>query len=419
MWKIFKRDPYAKTDRRKTLAEKRHNQARKKAWLRRERASKWRHFRKRLAEFLEHPFAGRELSPLQREKLRVRKLVRQERRIAWQKWMAKFRKRPWRTIFPRKKQKIEGGGYLYVYNMTRTERKALARKKRKAAVENLRILITTPEIRGKFGLAFLYSLATYIIAFLLLYIIYQVITIAVASSFHIPVVWYYYQLKFPLDNFSPLYTRHALVTIFAAGPLISLMLAFVFLKLFFTKKPVLRKFQLFYLWGFICGCNMFFGSYISGFFTRTEFIYTSEWLFMSNVFDVEEIVFTVTAILVLLVIGRIVTPLFLVSSGSVTIIKPEYRLYFIIVQVLLPWLAGAIILFLITLPTYYIPLIIKTLTPVLVLIPTFFLYNATKYNNIHKSGVVQHNYFRWSIIILVLALLFFYRIVLNFGLKFF
>jgi len=266
-------------------------------------------------------------------------------------------------------------------------------------------------------MSFLYSTTCFLAAFMLIYIIYQAVTILVASSFDIPVVWFYYRLKFPLPSWSYLYTREALVVIFASGPVISLMLAFVFLKLFFTMNPALKRFQLFYLWGFICGVNMFFGAYIAGFFTRTEFIYASEWLFLSNTFDIEEIIFTVISFAVLLVAGRIVTPLFLVSSGSVSLLKPEFRLFFMISRVILPWIIGTILLFLITLPNWYFPFILKTITPVLILMPTMFLYHSLQYENIHKSGVIQHNSFRWSILIGIIALLFFYRLILSFGIK--
>jgi hypothetical protein len=250
---------------------------------------------------------------------------------------------------------------------------------------------------------------------MLIYVFYQLITIAVASSFNIPVIWYYYQLKFPLYTYSPLYTRPALVTIFAAGPALSMMLALVFLRLYFTEKAVLKRFQPLFLWGFVCGTNMFFGAYIAGFFTRTEFIYTSEWIFLSNMFDIEEIIFSSISFVMLIVIGRIVTPLFLMSSGSVTLIKPENRFFFILFQVVLPWLAGVVILFVITLPNYYFPLILKTLTPGLVVIPTLYMYNSINFENIHKSGIIQRNYFRWGIVIAVVAILFFYRILLSWG----
>ncbi len=418
MWKIFRRDPYAKIDRRKQRAEKQHMRARQKAWRQRERSEARQKFRKRLTEFLANPFEKRKLSSEKREMLRMKKMIRQERKAAFRKWWVKFKKNPFRAIFPRKKQRTEDGGYLYVYHMTKRERDALARKKRMERNENFKKILTVPELRSKFLISYLHSTAYFLLSFSLLYVLYQVITIMAASSFNIPVIWYYYGMEFPLYTYSPLYTRTALVTIFAAGPIFSLMMAFVFLKLYFSENQGIMRFKLFWLWGFISGCNMFFGSYIAGFFTHGEFIYVSEWLFLSNVFDLEQILFTIISFVMLIIIGRIVTPLFLMSSGSITFLKPEFRLFFIFSQFILPWLTGVIILLLITVPNFYPLLIIKTVTPGLILIPSLFLYDLLQYQNIHKTGATQHNYIRWSIIILVIALLFFYRVVLNFGMKF-
>ncbi len=459
MGKFLRRDPLEKMDRRRTRAEKKHIRARErawrrrkrteawrsfqrqfnkfladpfatkvraerkqlhageKAWLRRRRAEAWRHFQNRFKKFMADPFAKRQLSAEEQEKKRFIKYARRERKLDRQKWWAKFRKNPWKTLFPPSQFKAMGGGYYDAYGLTKAERKALAKQKRKQFHENFRVLITTPDLRRKLGFAYLHSTAYFILAFMLIYILYQVITILVASSYNIPIIWYYYQLKFPLYTFSPLYTRQALVVIFAMGPLISLMLAFVFLKLYFTENPVAKRFKLFYLWGFIAGANMFFGAYIAGVFTRTEFIYTSAWLFMSHMFDTEEIIFTAISVVMLIIIGRIVTPLFLLSSSSVTLIKPEYRLFFILGQVILPWLTGILVLFLITLPNYYIPLILKTITPGLIMIPSLFLYNSIQFDNIHESGVIQRNYFKWSIVIVAVVFLFFYRVILSFGLK--
>jgi hypothetical protein len=417
MWQIFQRDPLDVIDRRKMRAEKRYNRARRKAYRQLERAESWERFNKRYNEFLAHPFARKKLTSDQREMLYLKKLARQDRKEDRKKWWAKFRRNPWRIIIPRKKKRMDDGGYLYIYHMTKQERRELAIVKRKERRENYRKIISTPDLRQKFILTYLQSTAYFVFTFLLMWVLYQAVTMLVASSFHIPVVWYYYQLKFALSDYSPLYTRSALVTIFAAGPILSLMLGFVLLKLFFSENEKVKRFQLFYLWGFINGANMFFGAYISGFLTRTEFIYTSEWIFLSDVFDIEEIIFVAISIVMLFVIGRIVVPLFLISSGSVTLVKPENRFFFIISQVVLPWLTGVVVLFLITIPNYYIPLIIKTLTPVLALLPALYLYDSLQYENIHRSGAIQHNYFRWSIVIVAIALLFFYRIILSWGLR--
>jgi hypothetical protein len=415
MFKIFKRDPLDIIDRRKTKAEKRHNQARRRAYRRRQRAESWLKFTKRFNEFIAHPFAKKELTYIELERQRIKRHKKHDRKIARRKWWIKFKRNPWRIIIPRKKKRSPDGGYLYIYQMSKQERKELAAIKRKELKANFIKLFTTPALRQKFGFTFLHSTAYFILAFLLIYVIYQAVTIMVASSFNIPVVWYYYRLKFPLYTYSPLYTRSALVTIFAAGPIFSLMLAFVFLKLFFTKHLILKRFQLFYLWSFIAGCNMFFGAYIVGFLTRTEFIYTSEWIFMSNKYDIEEIIFTTISFMMMLIIGRIVTPLFLLSSGSVTLVSPGFRFFFIFSQIILPWMAGMVILFLITLPNYYIPMLLKTITPGLMLLPSLYLYDSLQYENIHKTGVIQHNYLRWSIIIAVVAILFFYRVLLSWG----
>ncbi len=418
MWKIFKRDPYAKIDRRKQRAEKQHMRARKKTWQRRQQAEDWQNFRKRLNKFLSDPFAKRKLTYEQHEIQLIKKLRKRDRKIAFQKWWAKFRKNPLRVIFPRKKQKTADGGYLYVYHMTKRERDALASKKRAERQTNLKKIFTDPDLRIKFVSSFLLSTAYFLLAFSLTYIIYQGITILVASSFKIPVIWYYYGLEFPLYKYSPLYTRTALVTMFAAGPLFSIMLAFVFLKLYFAENNVIQRFKLLWLWGFICGINMFFGAYIAGFITHTEFIFASEWLFMSNIFDFEQILFTVISFVMLLIVGRIITPLFLMSSGTVTFLKPEFRLFFIIGQFVLPWFVGVVVFLLLALPEFFAPLFIKTVTPGFIVVPSLFLYDLLQYRNIHKTGATQHNYIRWSVIILVIALLFFYRVLLNFGLRF-
>jgi hypothetical protein len=417
MWKFINLSQFKTADRRRIEEEKKHYRNREKARRRRKRDEDWRRFQKRFTEFLAHPFSTGKLTSAEREKQHFKKQLSYDRKIERRKWWAKFRNNPWRAIFPRKKRRLAGGGYYTAYSLSKKERKEIARQKRKQFRDNLRKIFTSSALRQKFVFSYLHSTAYFILAFILIYIIYQVITILVASSYDIPIVWYYYQLKFPLYTYSPLYTRMALVVIFASGPILSLMVAFVFLRLYFSKNYTARRFKLFSLWGFICGVNMFFGAYLAGFITRTEFIYTSEWLFMSHVFAAEEIVFAVIAIVALIIIGRIITPLFLLSSGSVTLIKPEFRLHFILSVVILPWLTGMGILFIITLPNYYIPLIIKTITPGLLLIPSVFLYNSQKFDNIHRSGVIQQNYFRWSVLIVAIAILFFYRIILSFGLR--
>ncbi|MFZ4705991.1 MAG: hypothetical protein ACOYMF_08280 [Bacteroidales bacterium] len=412
--RFYKKDRFAKGDRQRQKEEKKQRNAVIKASRRRHKNVQRQEFRKRLNEFFSNPFSRKQLTPEELSQKRAKERWRLERAKDRRKLLSKVVKNPYRAIFPKKWSAQEVG---YVPHQTKKDRKILAKKKRIEMKNNFRFVLATPDLRKKLVFTFLHSLAFYLLSFLLIYVIYQLATIFIARGFHIPVVWYYYRLKFPLYTFSHLYTPSALVTIFGSGPAISLLLALVFLRLFFNNNIYSKNFQLFYLWGIIHGLNMFFGAYIVGFLTRTEFIYTSEWLLMSRIYDVEEIIFTILSLGIMILAGRQLTSMFLVSSGSVTLVIPEYRLFFIICQVLLPWMAGGVIFFVITTPTYYIPFLLKTITPGLLLIPSLFTYNSLRNESIHYSGLIRRNYFRWSIVIVVIALLFFYRVVLNFGLK--
>jgi hypothetical protein len=412
--KSYKNSPYAKSDKIRQREEKRLVRAKVKLARRKHRIARRKEFLENILNYFANPLAKEKLSLHEREQLRLKRYWKQERRKDLRKKLVKFIKKPHQVLFPPKWSAREIG---YIPHQTKKDRALAAKKRRKEMWKNFKIILSTPDVRKKFGIVFLQSTAYYVLAFLIVYVVYQMVTILVASVFDIPVQWYYYQLKFPLYTYSKLYTRPALVLIFGTGPIVSLTLAFIFLKAFFNKRSNSNHFQLFSLWGIINGTNMFFGAYIVGFLTRTEFIYTSEWLLMSSVFDIEEMLFTLLSIGMLLIIGRLLTPLFLVSSGSITLLTPEYRLFFVFSQVILPWIAGIGIFFLIVTPHYYIPFLLKTLTPGLIVIPSLFTYNTARNENIHTSGLIRRNYFRWSIVIAVIALLFFYRIALNFGLK--
>ncbi len=372
-------------------------------------------FRKQLRYFFSDPFKRRELNPDELLRRDIRLHARQIRRKEQKQWLDAFIRDPFRTLFIRRKDNEE----IIKEQWSKVDKKIAFRNRMRNSQEAFIKIIKHRALRNRFGLTYLQSTTFFILSFLIIYIIYQLVTIGASRIFSIPIIWYYYELKFPLYTFSPLYTRKALVIIFGAGPLLCLLLGFVSLRLFFSRRIRNQNYKLFYLWGFVNGMNFFFGSYISGFITRTEFIYTSEWLFMSSMFDVEEIVFASLSITIMLIIGRLVTPLFLVSSSSVTLITPSYRPFFILCQVIIPWITGVIIFLLVTTPHYYFPLILKTITPGLFLMPTLFMYNSMYNENIHTSGVIRRTYFRWSIAIAMVALLFFYRVLLNFGLKIF
>jgi hypothetical protein len=258
----------------------------------------------------------------------------------------------------------------------------------------------------------------FILTFLLVYYVYQFTTIYAAKAFDIPSKLYTYRIEWPLYTYSYLYTRVALIVIFGTGPLVCLILAFIFYRLYIWSRTKAGNIKLIFLWGGFHAFNLFFGSYISGVLTRTGFIYTSEWLFISNIFDVEEIIFMIIAIVVLLVIGYFATKQFLYAAGSTSLIVPRYRTLFILSQVVIPWLAGNIILFLSNVPKNPVELTLLYITSVLMVIPVLAGYNSTSLQQFSLPHVPDKLKLGWTYLILLAILMTMLKIVLKEGLSF-
>jgi hypothetical protein len=404
----------ARDYRRRQKKEKQAIMAEMKVLRRKYKMARKREFRDRFTGFFSNPFAGRQLTQEQLDIQQIKRQWQRERREARSKWLFSFLKNPYRTLFPKNEIPQD---MVYIIRQSKIDRKTTARVSRKEILENLKKLLAIAGIRKKVINIFFLSTSYYILSFLLIYIICQAVTIIVATNFEIPVEWYYYRVRFPLSRDSYLYTRSALVAIFGSGPMASLLLTLLFLKLFFSNSPTSKNLQLFYLWGIINGLNMFFGAYIVGILTRTDFVYSTEWLLMNHPYDFRELIFTAVSFSVMLLAGWLITPMFLVSSGSLTLVSSENRLFLIFFQAILPWIAGGILFFLINIPKFYIPFLLKTITPGLILIASLFTYNSVRNNTILEMGMIRRTNFQWGIVIVAVILLFLYRIVLNSGFR--
>lgn len=402
----------SKADRKRQREEQKKIRARRKTFRRKLKHQERREFRQRLAAFRANPlsFFHPTTSRTKQERA-VRKRIRREKLLKF----ADFLRNPAKAIFKSRPLREERRRLRQLARIHRREERKRSKAEANLAWNEIR---TSGELRMRFFREMLQSSAWCLLAALITYIAYQAVTIIVAGAYQIPVIWQYNRLTYPLYTWSPLYTRQALVVIFASGPVICMLLALLGIGLFFRSKQSKIKYHNFFLWLFIHGINMFFGSYISGILTRTEFVYASEWLFLSNPFDIEELIFGIISLATLVLTGRLVSVMFLLSSGSVTLVQPKYRQFFSISAIFIPWITLVIVFFLITLPDYYVPLIIKTLTPGFIVIPAVLAAGSAKYESIHDSGLIRRRTFRWSIIILAAALLFFYRVIFNWGIRF-
>lgn len=98
--------------------------------------------------------------------------------------------------------------------------------------------------KGNMTVSFINSTVAFLIAYLLVYIIFQLTTILTASYYQIETDWYYYKIGFLAVTMSPLWHFMSIKTIFSAGPLVSLFMAFIYFAVYisvFKNKPGTNK----------------------------------------------------------------------------------------------------------------------------------------------------------------------------------
>ena len=219
------------------------------------------------------------------------------------------------------------------------------------------------------------SLSAYVLAYLFAYVTHQVATMLVADSYEIPSVILNNKIDFLISSFSPLWTGQKVINVTGAGPIFSLILGTLFYSLFLRIRHQTGLMKLLVLWLFIHEMNLFFGGFIAGLFSYKGFGLLVLWLFMSGVL---KIILSLAFIFCMVLIGNFSFSRFLATAPTVSLIKKNNRKYFIVAQVVLPWLLGGIVQFLITLPSPRLYESITYITLIFFIAPIMFNTSETK-----------------------------------------
>ena len=188
------------------------------------------------------------------------------------------------------------------------------------------------------------------------------------------------------------------------------------LFLWSVKRTVYLK--TFSLWATLHAINMFFGAYIVGVVTRTGFVYSSEWLFLSDVLDVEEIVFLIVSIVVLVIAGSFSTKYFLQSANSSYIIEKKMRRMYMLAKVGFPWILGSALMFTVNLGKAPTEMLLLYATPLLFVIPVFTNFNSLRNELIRPARANSPFGIAWDYLIALVVLLAGLIILLKDGLSF-
>ena len=255
------------------------------------------------------------------------------------------------------------------------------------------------------------STALFIIAYLTVYILYQITVLIVASKWKLDSVLLYFDLAF--NDYSPLWSRQNIIIVTLSGPLICLITGFLFYRYLSIRQKVRGFLKLFFLWIALIGFNLFLGAWSTGISFDQGFGYVPAWLYL-NVFW--QIFVALIFLFILGMIGYYSVPRFLDTSKSVYRVKTENKTKFLFFQVILPYVIGSVIITLVRIPNNMPYDTGNLVTMLFAIAPMVFNRNARPTVTFEKEK--KPTQIRWLYIGIFIGLILLYRIGLNNGLHF-
>jgi hypothetical protein len=249
----------------------------------------------------------------------------------------------------------------------------------------------------------------FIIAYILVYMIYQITVLFIAAGWRLDSVLFYYDLAF--NDFSPLWYRTNIIITTFSGPLVSLIIGFIFIRFLSGKANLGKHTRLFFLWIGLHGFTLFLGAFASGVSFDEGFGYVAAWLYM-NMFW--KILISLIFLFLLGVIGYFTATRFLDTSYSLMRIKPQNSFKFLLYQAVLPWLIGTAIILLVKIPNNLPYETGNLIVFGFAVIPILFNRKSRPSRNFVSEK--RPNQIKWFVLIAMVLLLMIYRIGLNDGL---
>lgn len=256
------------------------------------------------------------------------------------------------------------------------------------------------------------SVALYMVAYLIVYMIYQFTVLVTASFWGLDSVLFYYDLAF--NDFSPLWYRLNIIIITLSGPLISVLIGILVYNYLVKRVKSRVWLKLFYLWIAFHGFNFFLGAFASGVSFDEGFGYVASWLYL-NIFW--KIFISLVFLFILGIIGYYATPRFLETSNSAYRIRKENRARFLLSQAVIPVFAGGLIIFLIRIPNNMPYDTGNLVTMLFAITPVLFNKNAKPQLKLEKEKRRQTT-IHWGYVAMFILLFTAYRVGLNTGLHF-
>lgn len=256
-----------------------------------------------------------------------------------------------------------------------------------------------------------HSLLLFIVSYLFIDFFANLSMAITSQLFDYKTIIYYYKIEFLVDYDA--WFADSIRTIFTAGPVTALIIAVLSLiiySLVYLESGILKTLL---LWAIFHGSNKIIGGTLMGNLLGKGFGYVIMYLYYS---DTGKLIMSILMIMTSVIIGTISTKYWIMSANSYyKFSRPANRKLFITSQVLIPYILGIPIIWLINQPEVMMYDTMVNISLIFMVLPPLFLnqfYQEYYFEDKEKK-------ISWSYRIIIFALIFIssYRILLGIGLR--
>jgi len=199
--------------------------------------------------------------------------------------------------------------------------------------------------------------------------------------------------------------------IFSANPVMALFLGLVALIIFSRIRNHPEFIKLFFFWAYMHGILLFFGGLLIGTLFSMGFGHVVIW---SYIMDTGKLIYSIVALVVMVVAGLLSTRSVLITANTYyRQLDRSNRRRFVMGQVLLPYLAGNLVLFIFWLPRMSLYYQLIELSFLVILIAILSKYSA--HNDLYFEDEEKKVTLYWAPLLITLGLLILIRLVLGIG----
>jgi len=260
----------------------------------------------------------------------------------------------------------------------------------------------------------LYSIAVnstslFILSYLFVYLFSLLVTSISGTFFEYSSTIYYYDIYFNIR--SDQWHHDAVKVIYSSAPVALLFIGTILLIVFSYIREDKGLYKMFFFWGFLHSYTMFFGGVLVGTIFGTGLGHAINW---SYILDTGKMVYSIISLAIFILIGVLSSKSFLLSANTYyNYLTGSVRSKFVWAQMVIPFLAGNIMMFVFRMPvlkTYYI---FVGITMVLVVIPAWVSTSFYPTMYFHEDPVSIKP--SWKLIALAIIVYIILRLLLGVG----